>query len=91
MATVKARLRELGISQAQIARELGCTRQCVNAGLNGATVTRVRDWVCARLGESELDLFGPRKPMGRPRKGKSNPACSARSNTNLLDKGAVQP
>jgi len=67
---IKAQLKAAGITQAAIARELGVTRQCVNAGLNQEVVPRVRQYVSALLGLPEFELFPP--PRRRGRKPKHN-------------------
>jgi DNA-binding XRE family transcriptional regulator len=66
---IKNKLKRLGITQSQIARELGCTRQCVNIALAGVeTVTPVRVFVAQLLGEPVESLFPPARKRGRKSK-----------------------
>lgn len=68
-STIKSRLKALGITQSQIARELGCTRQCVNIALAGVeTVTPVRVFIAQLLGEPVEALFPPARKRGRKSK-----------------------
>lgn len=63
---IKRRLREAGVTQAAIAREVGVTRQCVWSALNRESVPRVREYVATLLGEPVESLFPP--PLKRGRK-----------------------
>jgi DNA-binding XRE family transcriptional regulator len=65
LAYVRRAVRDAGYSQAQIARDLGVTRQCVNAALNGECVGLVHRYVAALLGEPVERLFEPPKAPGR--------------------------
>jgi lambda repressor-like predicted transcriptional regulator len=62
---IKRRLKEAGVTQAAIAREVGVTRQCVNAALNREPVPRVRQYISRLLGEPVESLFPPPRKRGR--------------------------
>lgn len=65
---IQERLREIHISQAAIAQDLGLTRQAVNYGLRVGTLRRVQRYVADLLGEPVERLFPPaQKPGPKPK------------------------
>lgn len=61
---IRQRLKGLGMSQGDIARALGVSRQAVNYGLRIGTLRGVQQYVADLLGEPAERLFPPAQKRG---------------------------
>lgn len=61
---IRRRLREMNLSQGDIARALGITRQAVNYGLRLGSVSGIQQYVAQLLGDPVEKLFPPPQKRG---------------------------